>query len=79
MKIFEGSDNKKLMERAGELIKNGKSIALFANKDDNAFLILSRSSDLGLDCNAILKEVFYEVQWEGRRKAGVCIWNHQQG
>jgi alanyl-tRNA synthetase len=68
LKIFEGLDNKKLMERAGELIKNGKSIALFANKDDSAFLILSRSSDLGLDCNAILKEVFMKFNGKGGGK-----------
>jgi len=52
-KVFEGLDNKKLMERVGELIKSEKSIVIFANKDDNAFLILCRSPDLGLNCNAI--------------------------
>ncbi|MEM3437284.1 MAG: DHHA1 domain-containing protein [Nitrososphaerales archaeon] len=67
-KIFEGLDNKKLMERIGELIKNRKSIALFANKNDSAFLILGRSSDLGLDCNAILKEVFMKFNGKGGGK-----------
>lgn len=64
-KIFEGLDNKKLMERAGELIKNERSIAIFANADDGAFLILCRSQDLRLDCNVILKEVFMKFDGKG--------------
>ncbi|MCP8322035.1 MAG: hypothetical protein H3Z52_14035 [archaeon] len=67
-KIFEELDNRKLMERAGELIKNEKSIALFANKDDDAFLILGRSQDLRFDCNAILKEVFMRFSGKGGGK-----------
>ncbi|MCP8318146.1 MAG: hypothetical protein H3Z51_15005 [archaeon] len=68
LKIFDGLDNKKLMERAGELIKSEKSVAIFANKDDNAFLIIGRSSDLRLDCNAILKETFMKFDGKGGGK-----------
>lgn len=68
LRIFEGLDNKKLMERAGELIKSEKSIVIFANRDDDAFLILGRSADLRLDCNAILKEVFMRFNGKGGGK-----------
>ncbi|MCP8320703.1 MAG: hypothetical protein H3Z52_07160, partial [archaeon] len=67
-KVFEGLDNKKLMERVGELIKNEKSIVVFVNKDDDAFLILGRSQDLRLDCNSILKEVFMRFNGKGGGK-----------
>jgi alanyl-tRNA synthetase len=69
-KIFGGLDNKKLMERAGELIKSERSVVIFANRDDsaNAFLILGRSPDLRLDCNAILKEVFMRFNGKGGGK-----------
>ena len=67
-KVFEGLDNKKLMERVGELIKSEKSIVIFANRDDNAFLILGRSPDLGLNCNSILKEVFMRFNGKGGGK-----------
>jgi alanyl-tRNA synthetase len=68
LKIFEGLNNKKLMEKVGELIKSGRSVAVFANMDDSAFLIVGRSSDLRLDCNAILKEVFMKFNGKGGGK-----------
>lgn len=68
LRIFEGLDNKKLMEKAGELIKNESSVVVFANRDENAFLILGRSSNLELDCNAILKEVAMKFNGKGGGK-----------
>lgn len=68
LKIFDGLDNKKLMEKAGELMKNGSSVVVFANRDENAFLILGRSPNLELDCNAILKEVAMKFNGKGGGK-----------
>jgi len=68
LKTFEGLNNKNLMEKAGELVESEKSVAIFANKDDNVFLILGRSKDLGLDCNVILKEVFTKFNGKGGGK-----------
>ncbi|MGB9659167.1 MAG: DHHA1 domain-containing protein [Nitrososphaerales archaeon] len=65
LKIFDGLDNKKLMEKAGELMKNESSVVVFANRDENAFLILGRSPNLELDCNAILKEVAMKFNGKG--------------
>ncbi|NWG09808.1 MAG: hypothetical protein HXX80_05865 [Nitrososphaerales archaeon] len=67
-KVFEGLDNKKLMERAGELTRNKKSVAILANKEGKAFLILCRSSDLSLDCNSLLKEAFVKFDGKGGGK-----------
>ncbi len=68
LKIFDGLDNKKLMEKAGELMKNESSVVVFANRDENAFLILGRSPNLELDCNAILKEVTMKFNGKGGGK-----------
>ncbi|MGQ9469029.1 MAG: DHHA1 domain-containing protein [Nitrososphaerales archaeon] len=68
LKIFEELDNKKLMEKAGELIKNEKSIVIFANRNDSAFLMMGRSPDLRLNCNSILKEAFVRFNGKGGGK-----------
>ncbi len=68
LKIFDGLDNKKLMEKAGELMKNEGSVVVFANRDENAFLILGRSPNLELDCNAILKEAAMKFNGKGGGK-----------
>ncbi|MGQ9718638.1 MAG: DHH family phosphoesterase [Nitrososphaerales archaeon] len=56
------------MERAGELTRNEKSVAILANKEGKAFLILCRSSDLSLDCNSLLEEAFVKFDGKGGGK-----------
>ncbi|MEM3382452.1 MAG: DHHA1 domain-containing protein [Nitrososphaerales archaeon] len=68
LKIFDGLDNKKLMEKAGELMKEKNNIIVFVNRDEKAFLILGRSPNLNLDCNAILKEVAIKFNGKGGGK-----------
>ena len=54
-KIFEGLENKVLMERAGELIKT-KAVVMLANRAEKGFLLLAKNQDIKLNASTILKD-----------------------
>ncbi|MEM4298168.1 MAG: DHHA1 domain-containing protein [Nitrososphaerota archaeon] len=55
VKVFEGLEKKKLMDLAGKIIKQERSIVIFGNKDDPPLLIITRSQDVKIDCASILR------------------------
>jgi len=54
-KIFEGLENKVLMERAGELIKTQRSIVILASKAEKGFVLLAKSPDIKFNSAEVLR------------------------
>jgi alanyl-tRNA synthetase len=67
-KIFDGLETKILMDKAGKLIKNARSIVIFANKADRGFIILARSSDLKFNSSEILRNILASFGGKGGGK-----------
>ncbi|MBM3897552.1 MAG: hypothetical protein FJ358_03380 [Thaumarchaeota archaeon] len=67
-KIFEGLENKVLMEKAGELIKTSKSIVILANRIEGGFLLLAKSPDIKLNASSILKDALTLLGGKGGGK-----------
>lgn len=67
-KVFEGLENRILMDKAGELINKGRSIVIFANKTDTAFLLLAKSNDIKFNSGALLSDVLQSLGGKGGGK-----------
>ena len=55
-KIFEGLENKVLMEKAGELIKTQRSVVILANQAEMGFMLLAKSPDIKLNSAKLLRD-----------------------
>ena len=67
-KSFEGLETKILMDKAGKLIRNARSVVIFANKADRCFILLAKSSDLKFDSAEILRDVLTSFGGKGGGK-----------
>lgn len=54
---FSGLDRRRMMEKAGEFSSGEKTVVILADKDGEAFVVLSGSRDLAINCGETLKEV----------------------
>ncbi len=66
--LYRGVDRKALMDCAGELISSVKTVALLADAQKDALVVLCRSKDLTFDCSLLLKEVLQEFGGRGGGK-----------
>jgi len=53
---FENIERKKVVERAGELIRNPNTCVIFTLKEESTFLIFARSEDIHSNCVEILNK-----------------------
>ncbi len=68
-KVLSGMDNNRLMEKAGELIKTGRTVVLFGNKEGSkAFIVLAKSPDSWLDIKELSEEIFPMMNGKGGGK-----------
>ncbi len=66
---FSFMDSKKLIEKAGELIKQEKTAVVFANSDGiKGFLLLAKSQDVNADIRAISGRAFSLMDGKGGGK-----------
>ena len=63
--VFEGVDKKVLMEAANSIARNSASLCAFATEGDNLTLVIATSTDIGVDCTAILNDVLKDVSGKG--------------
>jgi len=54
-RMFEGLENKVLMEKAGELIKTQRSVVILANEAEKGFVLLAKSPDIKLNSAEVLR------------------------
>lgn len=65
-KSLSNMDNKKLMERAGELIKTGRTIVLISNKEgEKGFLLIAKSMDVFIDLKFVANRAFPMMSGKG--------------
>lgn len=55
-KVFEGLENKILMDKAGEIIRDKMSIVIFANKAEKAFILIAKSPNIKINSAALLRD-----------------------
>ncbi len=67
-RVFEGLETKILMDKAGELIKNARSVVIFANKTDRVLILLAKSSDLKFNSAEILRDILSSFGGKGGGK-----------
>jgi len=67
-KIFSGMDSKKLMEKAGELIKEENALVIFGNKGEKGFLLIAKNPEMSIDLKTIAEKAFsiIEGKWGGK-------------
>jgi alanyl-tRNA synthetase len=67
-KIFSGMDSKKLMEKAGELIKQDNALVIFGNKGEKGFLLIAKNQNMNVDLKKIAEKAFeiIEGKWGGK-------------
>jgi alanyl-tRNA synthetase len=67
-KIFSGADSKKLMERAGELIKEKNTLVILGNKGERGFLLIAKNQEMNIDLKKIAGKAFeiIEGKWGGK-------------
>lgn len=67
-KIFSGMDSRKLMEKAGELIKEENVLVIFGNKGEKGFLLIARNQEMTIDIKKIAEKTFQiiEGKWGGK-------------
>ncbi|MCW1296685.1 MAG: DHHA1 domain-containing protein [Candidatus Parvarchaeota archaeon] len=63
--VFEKIDNKTLMEKVGKIIKESKTVVIFANLNEKASIILARSDDLKLNVRDLLNEALRLMNGRG--------------
>ena len=66
--IKEMLDDSTLMKKAGEIVKQTDTLALFANINSRTTIVLACNEKLQLDCNAILKSVLDRYGGKGGGK-----------
>ncbi|MFH0817565.1 MAG: alanine--tRNA ligase-related protein [Candidatus Micrarchaeota archaeon] len=65
-KLLSGMDSKKLMAKAGELIKTGRTIVLFGNRDgEKGFLVIAKSPDTFVNIKTIADNAFEKMGGKG--------------
>jgi len=67
-KIFSGMNTKKLMDKAGELIKEENALVILGNKGEKGFLLIAKNQKMNLDLNSIAGKAFkiIEGKWGGK-------------
>ncbi|MCX6776698.1 MAG: DHHA1 domain-containing protein, partial [Candidatus Micrarchaeota archaeon] len=67
-KIFSGMDAKKLMDKAGELIKEDNTLVIFGNKGEKGFLLIAKNQKMNVNLNSIAEKAFKvtEGRWGGK-------------
>lgn len=65
---YEDLDDRILMERAGELVKNPRTIVMLGNASEKGFIVLARSHDINMNCNEVLNEILSHQGWKGGGK-----------
>jgi len=65
---FTGLDRKLVMEKANEMVAGGSSVAALVCQDERTFLVLACSSDVKLDCVALLNSVLSQHGGRGGGK-----------
>lgn len=67
-KIFSGMDSKKLIEKAGELIKEEDALVIFGDKGENGFLLIAKNQKMNVDLKKIAEKAFeiIEGKWGGK-------------
>jgi len=67
-KVFSGMDTKKLMDRAGELIKEQNVLVILGNRGEKGFLLLAKNQKMDVDLNPIAEKAFkvMEGKWGGK-------------
>jgi len=67
-KIFSGMDSKKLMDKAGELIKEDNTLVIFGNKGEKGFLLIAKNQKMNVNLNSIAEKAFkvMEGRWGGK-------------
>ncbi|MEW6329806.1 MAG: DHHA1 domain-containing protein, partial [Candidatus Micrarchaeota archaeon] len=65
-KLLAGLDSKKLQEKAGELVKTGRTVVLFGNKEgDRGFLMIAKSPDTFISIKEIADKAFSKMNGKG--------------
>lgn len=68
-KVFSDMDNGKLMEKAGELIKTGRTVVLFGNRHEGkGFIVIAKSADSEIDIKSIASRAFPMMNGRGGGK-----------
>lgn len=67
-KVFCGMDSRKLMEKAGELIKGDNTLVIFGNRGERGFLLIAKNPKMSLDVKALAGKAFgiLEGRWGGK-------------
>ncbi|MEM3556262.1 MAG: alanine--tRNA ligase-related protein [Candidatus Micrarchaeia archaeon] len=67
-KVFSGADNKKLMEKAGELIKEENALVILGNKNERGFLLIAKNPEMRIDLKKLAEKAFsiIEGRWGGK-------------
>jgi len=67
-KVFSGMDSKKLMEKAGELIKEENALVIFGNRGERGFLLIAKNPEMKVDLKSIADKAFsiIEGKWGGK-------------
>ena len=67
-KIFSGMDSRKLMEKAGALIKEDNTLVIFGNRGEKGFLLIAKNQEMSLDLKKIATKAFeiIEGKWGGK-------------
>ena len=66
--LYKEAERRVLMEYAGEIVEKGRSVALLADEQKDAFFVLSRSKDLPLNCSVLLRDVLQSFGGRGGGK-----------
>ena len=67
-KIFSGMDSKKLMEKAGELIKEDDVLVILGNKGERGFLLLAKNPKMDFDLAEVASKAFKLMEGKGGGK-----------
>jgi alanyl-tRNA synthetase len=61
-------DSKKLMEKAGEVIKEENALVIFGNKGERGFLLIAKNQKMKVDLKEIATKAFniLEGKWGGK-------------
>lgn len=66
--IFDALDDSTLMKKAGEIIKNPNTVAVFINANNNGTVFLACNDKLQIDCSSLLKSVLSKFDGKGGGK-----------
>lgn len=70
--IFEDAEKKNIISKADELIKNKKTIVIFANKSEKGLILLAKSEDIKFNAKEILEKTLEKSGGKENFAMGGC-------